>query len=87
MGLAKAPKGRAPFVHRYPDTICIDQGALRGSRRSNPATYTEIFDPIRKLFAQANRVRASLFSANSDGACPNCKGLGAYLAREAVTAN
>ena len=54
----------------------IDQSAIRGSRRSNPATYTGILDPIRKAFASANGVKPALFSANSEGACPECKGLG-----------
>jgi excinuclease UvrABC ATPase subunit len=56
--------------------VSIDQGAIRGSRRSNPATYTGLLDPIRKAFAKANDVKASLFSANSEGACPNCNGAG-----------
>ncbi|MGG4393955.1 excinuclease ABC subunit UvrA [Paenibacillus thiaminolyticus] len=60
----------------YPEAVFIDQGALRGFKRSNPATYTGIMAPIRGLFAQANRVSASLFSFNSEGACPECKGLG-----------
>jgi excinuclease UvrABC ATPase subunit len=54
----------------------IDQSVIRGSRRSNPATYTGILEPIRKAFASANGVKPALFSANSEGACPNCKGLG-----------
>src|SRR5207244_8668817 len=54
----------------------IDQSAIRGSRRSNPATYTGILDPIRTAFAKANGVKPALFSANSEGACPNCNGLG-----------
>jgi excinuclease UvrABC ATPase subunit len=60
----------------YPETIFIDQKGIQGSKRSNLATYTGIFDPIRKLFAKNNGVSASLFSFNSQGACPNCKGLG-----------
>ncbi|MER5771546.1 excinuclease ABC subunit UvrA [Streptomyces sp. NPDC001985] len=56
--------------------ISIDQGAIRGSRRSNPATYTGLLDPIRKAFAKANGVKPALFSANSEGACPNCNGAG-----------
>ncbi len=56
--------------------VTIDQAAIRGSRRSNPATYTGLLDPIRKAFAKANGVKPALFSANSDGACPNCKGAG-----------
>jgi excinuclease UvrABC ATPase subunit len=54
----------------------MDLGAIRGSRRSNPATYTGLMDPIRNAFAKANGVKAALFSANSEGACPNCKGAG-----------
>jgi excinuclease UvrABC ATPase subunit len=54
----------------------VDQAAIRGSRRSNPATYTKLLDPIRKAFAKANGVKPGLFSANSDGACPNCNGAG-----------
>ncbi len=60
----------------YPDTIIIDQNLARGSRRSNTATYTGILDGVRKAFAKANDVQASLFSANSKGACPDCNGLG-----------
>jgi excinuclease UvrABC ATPase subunit len=56
--------------------VSIDQGAIRGSRRSNPATYTGLLDPIRKAFAKANAVKPALFSANSEGACPNCNGAG-----------
>ena len=56
--------------------VSIDQGAIKGSRRSNPATYTGLLDPIRKAFAKANGVKPALFSANSEGACPNCNGAG-----------
>ncbi|MEO3875868.1 excinuclease ABC subunit UvrA [Nonomuraea sp. B12E4] len=56
--------------------VSIDQGGIRGSRRSNPATYTGLLDPIRKAFAKANGVKPALFSANSEGACPNCNGAG-----------
>ncbi|MGP4001975.1 ATP-binding cassette domain-containing protein [Streptomyces sp. 8N706] len=56
--------------------VSIDQGAIRGSRRSNPATYTGLLDPIRKAFAKANDVKPALFSANSEGACPECNGAG-----------
>jgi excinuclease UvrABC ATPase subunit len=56
--------------------VVIDQASIRGSRRSNPATYTGLLDPIRNAFAKANGVKASLFSANSEGACPNCNGAG-----------
>jgi excinuclease UvrABC ATPase subunit len=56
--------------------VSVDQTAIRGSRRSNPATYTGLLDPIRKAFAKANGVKPALFSANSEGACPNCNGAG-----------
>src|SRR4051794_40737896 len=56
--------------------VAIDQAAIRGSRRSNPATYTGLLDPIRKAFAKANGVKPALFSANSEGACPHCNGAG-----------
>ncbi|MBP0448968.1 excinuclease ABC subunit UvrA [Kitasatospora sp. RG8] len=56
--------------------VAVDQGAIRGSRRSNPATYSGLLDPIRKAFAKANGVKPALFSANSEGACPNCNGAG-----------
>ncbi|OKI28944.1 excinuclease ABC subunit UvrA [Streptomyces sp. CB03911] len=56
--------------------VSIDQSAIRGSRRSNPATYTGLLDPIRKAFAKANGVKPALFSANSEGACPTCNGAG-----------
>ena len=56
--------------------VSIDQGAIRGSRRSNPATYTGLLDPVRKAFAKANGVKPALFSANSEGACPTCNGAG-----------
>ena len=56
--------------------VSVDQGAIRGSRRSNPATYTGLLEPIRKAFAKENGVKPALFSANSEGACPNCNGAG-----------
>ncbi len=56
--------------------VSVDQATIRGSRRSNPATYTGLLDPIRAAFAKANGVRPALFSANSEGACPNCNGAG-----------
>ncbi len=56
--------------------VTVDQAAIRGSRRSNPATYTKLLDPVRKAFAKANGVKPALFSANSEGACPNCNGAG-----------
>jgi excinuclease UvrABC ATPase subunit len=56
--------------------VSVDQTAIRGSRRSNPATYTGLLDPIRTAFAKANGVKPALFSANSEGACPTCNGAG-----------
>src|SRR5205085_7719076 len=56
--------------------VVVDQGAIRGSRRSNPATYTGLLEPIRKAFAKANEVKPALFSSNSEGACPSCNGAG-----------
>src|SRR6185437_2869505 len=56
--------------------VTVDQAAIRGSRRSNPATYTGLLDPIRNAFAKANGVKPALFSPNSAGACPNCNGAG-----------
>src|SRR5207237_4320413 len=58
------------------DVVSIDQTPIRGSRRSNPATYTGLLDPIRNAFAKANGVKPALFSANSAGACPTCNGNG-----------
>jgi excinuclease ABC A subunit len=95
-----AGSGKSSLVH---DSLCclwgrtgagvvsMDQSAIRGSRRSNPATYTGLLDPIRKAFANANGVKPALFSANSEGACPNCNGAGviytdlAMMAGVAVT--
>ncbi|SJM65313.1 excinuclease ABC subunit UvrA [Gulosibacter sp. 10] len=68
------------------ELIAIDQSAIRGSRRSNPATYTGLLDPIRKAFAKANGVKPALFSANSAGACPACKGLGLVFTELGVMA-
>jgi excinuclease UvrABC ATPase subunit len=56
--------------------VAIDQGSIKGSRRSNPATYTGLLVPIRKAFAKANGVKPALFSSNSEGACPACNGAG-----------
>lgn len=64
------------LTNQYKDIVVIDQSSIRGSKRSNVATYTGILDVIRMLFAKENRVKQSLFSNNSDGACPECKGLG-----------
>jgi excinuclease UvrABC ATPase subunit len=66
--------------------VLIDQGAIRGSRRSNPATYTGLLDPIRKAFAKANGVKPALFSANSEGACPTCNGAGVIYTELGVMA-
>src|SRR5215468_8317105 len=65
----------------------VDQGAIRGSRRSNPATYTGLLDPIRKAFAKANGVKPALFSANSEGACPVCNGAGVVYTDLAIMAS
>jgi excinuclease ABC A subunit len=67
--------------------VTVDQGAIHGSRRSNPATYTGLLDPIRKAFAKANGVKPALFSANSEGACPNCNGAGVIYTDLAVMAS
>jgi excinuclease ABC A subunit len=66
--------------------VVIDQGAIRGSRRSNPATYTGVLDPIRKAFAKANGVKPALFSSNSEGACPTCNGAGVIFTELGVMA-
>src|SRR5581483_2553353 len=66
--------------------VTIDQGAIRGSRRSSPATYTGLLDPIRKAFAKAGGVKPALFSANSEGACPGCNGAGVIYTDLAVMA-
>ena len=76
-----AGSGKSSLIHGClprtdPSVTVIDQSAIRGSRRSNPATYTGILDPIRGAFAKANGVKPALFSANSEGACPGCNGLG-----------
>lgn len=75
-----AGSGKSSLVHgsmpREAGVVTIDQAAIKGSRRSNPATYTGLLDPIRKAFAKANGVKPALFSANSEGACPVCNGAG-----------
>jgi excinuclease UvrABC ATPase subunit len=75
-----AGSGKSSLIHGSVSgrdgVVSVDQGAIRGSRRSNPATYTGLLDPIRTAFAKANGVKAALFSANSEGACPNCNGAG-----------
>jgi excinuclease UvrABC ATPase subunit len=67
--------------------VTVDQAAIGGSRRSNPATYTKLLDPIRKAFAKANGVKPGLFSANSEGACPNCNGAGVVYTDLAMMAS
>jgi len=75
-----AGSGKSSLIHGSVSgrdgVVSIDQGAIRGSRRSNPATYTGLLDPIRKAFAKANGVKPGLFSSNSEGACPTCNGAG-----------
>ncbi|WP_378742430.1 ATP-binding cassette domain-containing protein [Nocardia brasiliensis] len=75
-----AGSGKSSLIHgsipASEGVVSIDQTAIRGSRRSNPATYTGLLEPIRKAFAKANGVKPALFSANSEGACPNCNGAG-----------
>ncbi|MEH3052546.1 MAG: excinuclease ABC subunit UvrA [Patulibacter minatonensis] len=75
-----AGSGKSSLIHGSVSpregVVAIDQSAIRGSRRSNPATYTGLLEPIRKAFAKANGVKPALFSANSEGACPVCKGNG-----------
>ncbi|RZB13972.1 excinuclease ABC subunit UvrA [Streptomyces sp. F001] len=75
-----AGSGKSSLVHGSIPTaegvVAVDQAPIRGSRRSNPATYTGLLDPIRKAFAKANGVKPALFSANSEGACPTCNGAG-----------
>ena len=75
-----AGSGKSSLIHGSvaprDGVVSIDQGAIRGSRRSNPATYTGLLDPIRTAFAKANGVKPALFSANSEGACPACNGNG-----------
>ncbi len=90
-----AGSGKSSLIHGSVSgrdgVVPVDQGAIRGSRRSNPATYTGLLDPIRKAFAKANGVKPALFSANSEGACPHCNGAGviytdlAMMAGVAVT--
>ncbi|SEB78694.1 ATP-binding cassette domain-containing protein [Microbacterium hydrocarbonoxydans] len=78
-----AGSGKSSLIHgsvsKLDGVVAIDQGAIKGSRRSNPATYTGLLEPIRKAFAKANGVKPALFSANSEGACPTCKGAGVII--------
>jgi excinuclease UvrABC ATPase subunit len=75
-----AGSGKSSLIHGSVSgrdgVVSVDQAPIRGSRRSNPATYTKLLDPIRKAFAKAGGVKPGLFSANSEGACPNCNGAG-----------
>ena len=75
-----AGSGKSSLIHGSVSgrdgVVTVDQTAIRGSRRSNPATYTDLLEPIRKAFAKANGVKPALFSANSEGACPTCNGAG-----------
>jgi excinuclease UvrABC ATPase subunit len=75
-----AGSGKSSLIHGSVSgrdgVVSVDQTAIRGSRRSNPATYTGLLEPIRKAFAKANGVKPALFSANSEGACPTCNGAG-----------
>jgi len=86
-----AGSGKSSLVHGSmpagADVVLVGQGAIRGSRRSNPATYTGLLDPIRKAFAKANGVKPALFSANSEGACPNCNGAGVIYTDLAMMAS
>ncbi|MGI8484826.1 MAG: ATP-binding cassette domain-containing protein, partial [Thermomicrobiales bacterium] len=75
-----AGSGKSSLIHcsvsGQDGVVTVDQSAIRGSRRSNPATYTGLLEPIRKAFAKANGVKPALFSSNSEGACPTCNGAG-----------
>ncbi|MGW8374800.1 excinuclease ABC subunit UvrA [Streptomyces sp. ODS28] len=85
-----AGSGKSSLLHgsipASEGVIAVDQAAIRGSRRSNPATYTGLLDPVRKAFAKANGVKPALFSANSEGACPQCKGAGVLFTDLAMMA-
>ncbi|MEV6838558.1 excinuclease ABC subunit UvrA [Streptomyces sp. NPDC051133] len=85
-----AGSGKSSLIHGSvpagADVVSIDQSPIRGSRRSNPATYTGLLDPIRKAFAKANGVKPALFSANSEGACPTCNGAGVIYTDLAIMA-
>ncbi len=85
-----AGSGKSSLIHGSvagrEGVVVIDQGAIKGSRRSNPATYTGLLDPIRKAFAKANGVKPALFSSNSEGACPTCNGAGVIYTELGVMA-
>ena len=78
-----AGSGKSSLIHgnvpRFDDVVVVDQSPIKGNRRSSPATYTGILDTIRAAFAKANGVKPALFSANSEGACPACRGLGVII--------
>ncbi|AZI57247.1 excinuclease ABC subunit UvrA [Nakamurella antarctica] len=84
-GSGKSSLINGSIVHRN-GVVSVDQAAIKGSRRSNPATYTGLLDPIRKAFAKANGVTPALFSANSEGACPQCNGAGVIYSDLAMMA-
>lgn len=85
-----AGSGKSSLIHgalsRREGVISVDQTAIKGSRRSNPATYTGLLEPIRRAFAKANGVKPALFSANSEGACPACNGAGVIYTDLAIIA-
>ncbi|WP_350004203.1 excinuclease ABC subunit UvrA [Pseudarthrobacter sp. WHRI 8279] len=85
-----AGSGKSSLIHgsvaKREGVVVIDQGAIRGSRRSNPATYTGLLEPIRKTFAKVNGVKPALFSSNSEGACPTCNGAGVIFTELGVMA-
>ncbi len=86
-----AGSGKSSLVHGSmpsdADVVSIDQSAIRGSRRSNPGTYSGVLEPIRRAFAKANGVKPALFSPNSEGACPNCNGVGVIYTDLAIMAS
>ncbi len=85
-----AGSGKSSLIHGSvagrDGVVVVDQGAIKGSRRSNPATYTGLLEPIRKAFAKANGVKPALFSSNSEGACPTCNGAGVIFTELGVMA-
>ncbi len=85
-----AGSGKSSLIHGSvagrDGVVVVDQGAIKGSRRSNPATYTGLLEPIRKAFAKANGVKPALFSSNSEGACPTCNGAGVIYTELGVMA-
>jgi excinuclease UvrABC ATPase subunit len=85
-----AGSGKSSLIHgsvsNRGGVVAVDQSPIRGSRRSNPATYTAVLEPVRRAFAKANGVKPALFSANSEGACPTCNGIGVIYTDLAVMA-